>query len=301
MEFGLARDESTVRAALRWLLEEADAEQREREIARLTAAPEERDGLWVVSANRRLLAAAWAQPQPGRVAALSGPICDPGLSTAEQIELGTLALSGLSAWRERRDIGLVQALLSDERPELCQPLERHRFLRAAELLYLGAFCDAADVPSTTPEVELTPIGSDAASQQLLTETVERTYIGTLDCPLLSGQRAMADVLAGYAATGDSGQQFWRLARVGGKVVGCLLLAWHKNGNLVELVYVGVTPEARGRGYGAALSQATREFAVAHGAAGVLLAVDANNHPARSMYEKTGYVLWNRRFAWLRLA
>lgn len=65
----------------------------------------------------------------------------------------------------------------------------------------------------------------------------------------------------------------------------------------ELVYLGVVPEARGRGIGRALlAQAIRDTAEM-GLPQMGLAVDVANQPAVRLYEEAGFKEIRRRQAW----
>ncbi|CAA9431073.1 MAG: hypothetical protein AVDCRST_MAG37-607 [uncultured Rubrobacteraceae bacterium] len=50
----------------------------------------------------------------------------------------------------------------------------------------------------------------------------------------------------------------------------------------------VTPEARGRGFGAALLAETRRFAAETGAKGLTLVTAVDNLPAQRLYERMGW-------------
>ena len=79
--------------------------------------------------------------------------------------------------------------------------------------------------------------------------VERTYEGTLDCTALNGVRDIDDVINGYQATGVFRPENWLFVRSGGQDVGVLLLADHPQARHWELMYMGLVPEVRGRGWG----------------------------------------------------
>ena len=73
----------------------------------------------------------------------------------------------------------------------------------------------------------------------------------------------------------------------------------KDGKAAELVYLGITPEMRGRGCGRALlshalwkvAQTTQKT--------VVLAVDESNAPALAMYRSAGFAPTTRRHALVR--
>ncbi|MDG3440331.1 GNAT family N-acetyltransferase [Nitrospirillum amazonense] len=62
----------------------------------------------------------------------------------------------------------------------------------------------------------------------------------------------------------------------------------------EILTIGVTPQARGRGLGAALTRACVDAAATAGAAALYLEVAETNAPARRLYAATGFEPVGRR-------
>jgi len=138
------------------------------------------------------------------------------------------------------------------------------------------------------------------SDSRLAGIVEATYEGTLDCPLLNGVRQIGDVLEGYRAGGVFHPNLWLIASHAGRDVGCLILSDHpRHGNL-ELVYMGVLPAWRGRGWGGQLARKAQWLARRLGRPRLVLAVDAANQPAVDAYIAVGFQAWDRRRAMVRL-
>ena len=69
----------------------------------------------------------------------------------------------------------------------------------------------------------------------------------------------------------------------------------------ELCYVGLAPEARGQGLGADLTRTALREARFAGAGRMTLTVDRRNAPARRMYERLGFVEFERREVYLWIA
>jgi ribosomal protein S18 acetylase RimI-like enzyme len=69
---------------------------------------------------------------------------------------------------------------------------------------------------------------------------------------------------------------------------------------MDLVYLGVVPEARGRGLGYELTCKAMFEAKAAGAQELTLCVDARNTPARRIYDQLGFVEFDRRDVFLAL-
>ena len=77
-------------------------------------------------------------------------------------------------------------------------------------------------------------------------------------------------------------------------VGCLLLADHPSQDQLELVYMGLVPSARGRGWGESSFAKLCRVARNCGRARVVLAVDSANWPALAMYRRAGFAEFERR-------
>ena len=140
--------------------------------------------------------------------------------------------------------------------------------------------------------------SDAADR--FAAVVERTYVGTRDCPRLDGVRPIGEVLDGYRAVGRFDPARWLVVAMRGNDVGCLLLADHPPHKLWEIVYMGIVPEARGNGFGLAVTRHAQWLAGKAGAERLVLAVDAANEPAIKGYAAAGFAGWDRRSVFLKV-
>jgi len=139
---------------------------------------------------------------------------------------------------------------------------------------------------------------DPADRGMLEALLVETYVETLDCPGLAQMRTPADIVDGHLAAGDHDPSLWTIARSHGRPVGALLLSPSPQTDSVEVIYLGIAAEARGRGLGRAL--------LAHGLGLVAdrpermmaLAVDARNTPATALYARTGFRTLRRREAFV---
>ncbi len=82
-------------------------------------------------------------------------------------------------------------------------------------------------------------------------------------------------------------------------VGVLLLTHVPLRPAIELVYVGVVPQARGRSYGRLLVRLAIEAASRARKDHLMLAVDRRNHYALKIYGELGFTETDRRHAWIR--
>jgi ribosomal protein S18 acetylase RimI-like enzyme len=171
-------------------------------------------------------------------------------------------------------------------------LRQARFSHIADLLYLVSV--AEQFPSSAPTTELTFQSLEDGDSRRLEYIVERTYIDSFDCPALDGARSITDVLEGYRAAGRLRPELWLVVRLNHVDVGCILLADHHPAPVWELVYMGVTPQLRGRGLGLEITRYAQWLAARESVERLVLAVDAANEPAIAMYAAAGFIAWDRR-------
>jgi ribosomal protein S18 acetylase RimI-like enzyme len=182
-----------------------------------------------------------------------------------------------------RGVHLAQVLL-DPADEPSQRLyEGCSFAMLAELIYLQASGRRTnDRPAETAGLHwraYTP-----ATHGLFAETIARSYEGSLDCPALNGQRAMEDIIAGHKAAGEFDPNLWGLlCDAHDRPTGVLLLARARQSDVLELVYLGLTPEHRGQGLADLMMSHALHAVRLRGCAFLSLAVDSRNLPALKLY------------------
>jgi ribosomal protein S18 acetylase RimI-like enzyme len=133
----------------------------------------------------------------------------------------------------------------------------------------------------------------------LQQVLAQTYQDTQDCPVLNGLRDVHDVLAGYRAMGVYADQWWLLMQYDGRDAGCLILTDHPADEQMELIYLGIVPEFRGRGFGLAATRHAQTLARRAGRRRLILAVDSANGPAQAIYRQAGFIRWDRKKVMLR--
>ncbi len=136
-------------------------------------------------------------------------------------------------------------------------------------------------------------------QRNLERLIARTYAQTLDFPELDGMRDVRDVVTGYRSAGDFQPELWQYLTLDGEEAGALLLAEFPETRQLELVYMGIVPEARGRGIGAVAVSRAQAMALDRRVERMVLAVDVRNKPARDIYHRAGFRQWAERYAYLR--
>ncbi len=241
----------------------------------------------------RLIGAVLLIESPGSLGAVFVPPHEPrGLRRQATVAL----LHELQERAWRRSLAALQALLAKEDAELARLYADAGFDFLAELAYLERPCQPARPDFETPDgLNLVPFSTE--NEELFVQVLAATYSASLDCPRLAGTRRPEDVLATHRATGIHDPNHWWVAKLHDRPAGILLLAATAGRRAFEVVYIGVTPEARGRGLGDALLSVALDVCDRDGQADLTLAVDSDNTPANRLYERWGFREVSRRQAW----
>lgn len=159
-------------------------------------------------------------------------------------------------------------------------------------------------PSWPQNVRVVPLTSvpEAQRDAMLLRVLEESYRDTLDCPELCGLRETSDILASHYATGVFDPALWFVVLLrdpSGEVArGCMLLSRVPEQRVMELVYIGLSPEARGKGLGSRLLEFGVRMAAEARVDAMTCAVDCRNEPARKMYRAHGFQGAGRRRAFV---
>ena len=251
------------------------------------------EGLWEARRGGHLVGALASQLQPGKIGVLWPPRTVPQEPPATAQQLLAVACDAIAS----RGARIAHVILE----RVCRAdntlLRDAGFQPMATLLYL--MCPESELPTDSPSgpLEFEPFAP--AQPDRLAQLVEATYEDTLDCPALNGVRSTEDILAGYEATGVFDPQRWLIVRHQRRDVGCLLLADHPQHDNWELVYMGLVPWARGSGWGRAIVRHAQWLTRQAGRQRLVLAVDAANHPAVTMYTCVGFRAFGRRRVYLK--
>ena len=265
-------------------------------------------GLWIARIRSgRIVGALMTQALAGKAVALWPPEVGPSWRRAAlAAALVAAALDDLAA----RGFRLVQAALDESAgPQAARDLARGGMPRITELLYLERDTatplppggralpaegeDRGQGARATKDFDWRPFDPSIADE--FHAVLQATYEGSLDMPELEGTRGLEDILASHQAAGLFVPERWRLGRIAGEpdAAAVLLLTEVPGRDAWEVVYLGLTPAARGRGLGRAVIRHALERARGH--APILeLAVDLRNTPAVRLYESTGFTPRDRR-------
>ncbi len=234
-------------------------------------------------------------PAPGRTAMLFGP----SQTEYPQAASATAAAVGV-ALEDAREAGvvLVQALVEPGDGAAKTVFAAAGLTQLATLTYMERRPPVQPPEFVLPgDVQLEPYC--AATHGLFCEAILASYERTLDCPALSGMRSVEDIIEGHKAVGPFDPQLWCVLRGGGESLGCLLLAEVPARRSLELVYLGLSPGARGRGLGRLMMRRVLAIASRRHFEVATLAVDANNAPAVHLYRRSGYASVGQRVAMIK--
>lgn len=252
------------------------------------------DRQWGAFEGRRLIASCLNVISPGRSAMLFLPDLSCGQNDAQiLIEV----LRRLIADAPACDVGLLQAMVMPGAGQEESILSQAGFTFLAELIYMQRETAALFSSAPAPE-RLTWVTYGEQRHAFFARTVVATYEGSLDCPGLSGLRTIEDVMASHRAAGEFDERRWFVAMDGDTPAGILLLARIPARNAMDVVYMGLLPQCRGRGLGRAILHRAVKVARDCGCELVTLAVDSANTPAVRLYQACGFVETTRRRAWI---
>lgn len=249
-------------------------------------------GLREARCDGELVAAALAVLQPGQAALVYQPRLIP---EAPETARGLLN-EALDRFLIEHRVRLAQEVLAIDALEDAARSRSAGYHIEIELHYLAA--DRQVFPMTCPSSELTFEPYTDAQHDRLAKVLELTYLDTLDCAELNGVRSTTDAIAGYRATGEFRPEAWSLVQYEGQDIGCVLVA-HHHPWMAELIYMGLVPSARGRGWGRVLTDWALWTAQQLNCAVLSVAVDGRNTPARRAYEQAQFAPFDQRRVMLR--
>jgi len=244
----------------------------------------------------RLVGSVLGVISPGKVAMILTSACTPETALCGAVAEG---LELLEQKARHADLAILQSLIPRDCPDRAQVLSKAGYAFLADMRYL-----VLEVPRSIPAQPQHPnvVVQDyrAVEEMVFRNTLSRTYEGSLDCPGLNGLRTIEEIMLSHRHTGIHDPRLWLIAKAGDDPVGVVLLTHVPLQSAMEIVYVGVVPEARGCSYGRYLVRLAIENAVRANSTHLMLAVDQRNHYARKIYASFGFEETDRRHAWTRM-
>jgi ribosomal protein S18 acetylase RimI-like enzyme len=251
---------------------------------------------WVAEVGGRIEWALLPIVSPGRTMLLFTPSRLP--RTQYRHVIGELNERVLAAAAAPVAALLCQILIDPAERAVIDAYLACRYEILAELAYLQANVSGREpLPALPPGWTMHQY--DETTHALFAQTIGASYEQSLDCPALNGRRDIEDILAGHKAAGDFDPKLWFLLTENDRPLGSLLLSRTAGNGQVELVYIGLVPEARGRGAGDFLIDWAIAVVGLENRKYLSLAVDARNDPALRLYYRHGFSRVGSRVALLR--
>jgi mycothiol synthase len=238
--------------------------------------------IWVAESGGRLIWAALPVTSPGKTLLLLdwAPISETLRPVAAQL------VGHICHYFSQRDVHLAQVLIEPQHTPTQRFFAELGFTRIAELIYLqGQVSRSAKAPVLPQAMRFLSYGPQ--THGLFADAILHSYRDSLDCPALSGLRDIEDIIAGHRSTGQHDPALWQLLMEDQQPLGVVLLSRIPATDGMELVYLGLRPEARGRGLGDALIQQAMHTILTRGRHNLSLAVDSKNVPALNLYHRHG--------------
>jgi ribosomal protein S18 acetylase RimI-like enzyme len=195
-------------------------------------------------------------------------------------------------------VELAQALIDPNDSSLNAILTEAGFARMAELYYLH-FQPAPDSPLPSLPDGMSWCNYSPQTHAAFGRAILDSYQNSLDCPALNGRRDIEDIIAGHKASGTFDPDLWFLLREGERSLGVLLLSESARSDAVELVYLGLSPAARGNKLGDMMMRQTFAVVANRKLPRLCLAVDSLNTPALKLYYRHGMTRIASKIAMLR--
>lgn len=229
---------------------------------------------------------------PGRVGVfMSTPLV--GVAAAERSAIRQV----LDEQRTR--FAYLQALVQEDDALRVELVDSLGFRRLTSLVYYER---SATYPWVDPPDDRVTWRTWSENERAAFErVVAESYVDSSDCPELTDVRPVSDVLASHRAAGVFDPEHWQLACSNGEPLACILLARTPLDSILEIVYVGVRPNARRQGLGTILMRRAMDQARRSGVRRVTVVVDERNVGARRLYESFAFVEVARRAAFWRRA
>jgi ribosomal protein S18 acetylase RimI-like enzyme len=257
------------------------------------------DALHVATRHDKVASAILPVISPGRTALLLAPAGAAVHGPAAQAALRAL-VDPVCRFLAGRDVQLAQALSDPQDAGFQQAFVAEGFDRMAELYYLQV--QPPDPPTfPQPPPGTSWVSYDPSTHATFGRAIIDSYRDSLDCPALNGRRDVEDIIAGHKASGTFDPALWFVLRDDASTdpLGVLLLGQSLRGDSAELVYLGLSPAARGRKLGELMMRQALAAVASRQLARLSLAVDALNTPALKLYYRHGMQRVGSKVAFLR--
>jgi ribosomal protein S18 acetylase RimI-like enzyme len=292
-------ERSEIEPALRLILASGNAPATDEQVHDFLAFALHRaidvNGMWVAIRRGQILWALLPVVSPGRTMLMFSPT---RVTYKTQLRvIRQLAAEVGNHWKAR-GVDLAQLLIDPHDEPVIRAYCSCGFEQLAELVYLQRGVGRNINPPILPDGFSLATYTEESHREF-GRTILRSYEESLDCPGLNGLRDIDDIIAGHKASGEFDPNRWYLLYERTAPLAVLLLSRSPHADGVELVYLGLAKEARGRGVADLLMHLAFASVSADGRMQLSLAVDSRNERAIRLYYRHGMQRVGSRIALIR--
>ncbi len=232
-----------LQTALQLLLENGNQQ-------RTAAACDPRDHFLIAESDQAVAGAVSVREFPAGLSAISTPVCAAGQGGQDlRVRLFRAAFDRC----RQRSAAVVVTMSGEDWPQSKSALDRLGFRPSANIAFFHSGLSRVQGNS---EWELQAF--DKTDRVKLSRVVSETYVDTRDVPALHELLDPAQMLECILSEPGLDPSASGIVCRDGREAGCLFLAKAPEATNCELVYLGLVPSCRGRGWGTSLAEFARE-------------------------------------------
>jgi len=213
----------------------------------------------------------------------------------EEVEVRSALYGRIDRYAEETGAGPIIAFVEDRSRE---ELQQAGFEYVSDILTLIADEITFPMEGDSGRLSFVTGAPDTAFEEML-PLFERTFEQTNDFPTLIGFAPAVEVLRSYQTDAGYRPELWFFAQADKENIGCLILTDHPEFGQLELLYLGILPEYRGKKYAYSLVQHAQRTARRLGRRMVTVSVDSQNQAALRVYTRCGFRVWNRKELYIK--
>lgn len=239
------------------------------------------DLLLIAERFGQIRGAGWGRTVAGRIV-----VCwEPVLVEGENETTRSLILKDLDHRITLTDTQVAYASLYAGQQTQLAALASNNFHYITDIAQM--VCELSEDSGSTVGDELEFASYKLADTGRLKSLIQRSWEKSLDCAAMRGIRQIDDVLEGHYHREGYSPSHWKIIRHRQRDIGCLLLSRNQHKPEFDVVYLALSPDARGHGWGANIIQYAKQLAYSAGGKRLLLTCDVNNPPALKTYLREG--------------
>ena len=249
------------------------------------SVPAETGSLLIADVATNVAGATYHYFSDDRTCWLWGPVIQQPYSISPD-DIGAAMIAHITTEADREGAWLTQCLLNERESLTTRLLLANGFTHIADVDILRRTVDDLDLVPP-PAADVTFRSWQKSSHREFASLLERTWIDSFDCKPLLNKRNGNDALFSHATQTEGSQsELWNLMYVNNQPAGVLLLSHSADDctAAMDVVYMGIVPEFRGKSLGLTLLRHALQTAINRSAQSIQLAVDTANIPARRVYD-----------------